>query len=227
MSQPEAVADTIVTIDGPSGAGKSTAARLLAESLGYLYVDTGAMYRAVAVAAARAKVAPSDEAGLSALCAGLSVRLMQTGSGLRVLLDEEDVSQEIRLPEVGSLASAVSARRPVREAMWGLQRALAAQGRAVFEGRDTGTVVLPWARWKFYLTAAPKVRAQRRWAELAGRRIEVGLEEVLSEMLARDEADASRELAPLKAAADAVAIDSSGLDARQVVGRMLEVMGRA
>jgi cytidylate kinase len=197
----------------------------LAARLGYLYVDTGAMYRAVALAAERSKLSPEDDAQLAALCERLSLRLLPDSAGLRVLLSGEDVSLEIRRPEVGSLASAVSARRPVREAMWRLQRELGAAGRAVFEGRDTGTVVLPWARWKFFLTAAPEVRAERRRMELAARGLELSLAAVLSEMLARDAADSGRALAPLKPAEDAVVIDSSRLAAGEVVARMLEVIG--
>lgn len=218
-------ARSVVTIDGPSGAGKSTAARLLARRLGYLYVDTGAMYRAVALAASRARVTPHDDAALAVLCEGLNIELAAAGGGgLRVVLNGEDVSAAIRRPEIGNLASAVSARLPVREALWRLQRELGASGRAVFEGRDTGTVVLPWARWKFFLTASPEVRAERRRAELAARGIAQRLEEVLSEMQARDSADSRRALAPLKPAEDALIIDSSHLAAEEVVARMLAVM---
>jgi cytidylate kinase len=199
---------------------------MLAARLGYLYVDTGAMYRAVALAAKRAHVSAGDDAALGALCEALSLRLMTEANGVRVLLGAEDVSSEIRHPEISSLASAVSARRPVREAMWRLQRALGERGRAVFEGRDTGTIVLPGARWKFYLTAAPEIRAARRQADLAGRGIVLGLEAVRAEIMARDEADSARELAPLKPAEEAVIIDSSGLDAEQVVAQMLEVIGK-
>jgi cytidylate kinase len=183
------------------------------------------MYRAVALAAERSRLSPEDDAQLAALCERLSLRLLPDSAGLRVLLSGEDVSLEIRRPEVGSLASAVSARRPVREAMWRLQRELGAAGRAVFEGRDTGTVVLPWARWKFFLTAAPEVRAERRRMELVARGLELSLAAVLSEMLARDAADSGRALAPLRPAEDAVVIDSSRLAAGEVVARMLEVIG--
>jgi cytidylate kinase len=221
----EAARERVVTIDGPSGAGKSTVARLLAADLGFLYVDTGAMYRAVALAAERAGVGADDDGALERLCADMDLRLVPERAGLRVLLSGEDVSAAIRRPEMGSLASAVSARRPVREAMWRLQRELGRQGRAVFEGRDTGTVVLPWARWKFYLTAAPEVRAERRRKELAARGIELGFEAVLEEMLSRDEADSARALAPLRPAEDALIIDSSPLDAAQVVERLIELIG--
>jgi cytidylate kinase len=222
--QSDVAQHSVVTIDGPSGAGKSTAARLLAQRLGWLYVDTGAMYRAVALAAERARVGPADDAALAGLCQGLGLRLEPAASGLRVLLGDEDISAEIRRPEIGSLASAVSARRPVREAMWRLQRELGRQGRAVFEGRDTGTVVLPQARWKFFLTADLDVRAARRHAELVGRGRMVALDDVRAEMRARDEADSVRALAPLRAAEDASIIDSSALDAAQVVARMLEAI---
>jgi cytidylate kinase len=218
--------DRVVTIDGPSGAGKSTAARLLAARLDWLYVDTGAMYRAVALAAARTSVAPDDDAALGTLCDGLDLQLIPEAAGLRVLISGEDVSEAIRRPEIASLASAVSARRPVREAMWLLQRAIGARGEAVFEGRDTGTVVLPGACWKFWLTAAPEVRAARRRADLVGRGIESALETVMREMLARDEADSARQLAPLKPAEDAVVVDSSRLGAHEVVELMLQAMGR-
>jgi len=216
----------VVTIDGPSGAGKSTAARLLAQRLGYLYVDTGAMYRAVALAAERTLVSPEDDAALGALCAGLDLKLEPEAGALKVYLAGEDVTGEIRRPEISSLASAVSARRAVREALWRLQRELGRQGQAVFEGRDTGTVVLPGARWKFFLTAAPEVRAKRRFNELAAKGLAVSLAAVEAEMAARDAADSGRALAPLRPAEDAVIIDSSGLEAAQVVARMFEVIGR-
>jgi cytidylate kinase len=217
---------SVVTIDGPSGAGKSTAARMLAARLGYLYVDTGAMYRAVALAASRAGISADDEAALASLCESFDLRLVPEAGGLKVLLGGEDVNAEIRRPEIGGLASAVSARRSVREAMWRLQRELGQRGRAVFEGRDTGTVVLPGARWKFFLTADLEVRAARRQAELAGRGIRLSREEVQAEILARDAADSGRALAPLRPAEEAVVIDSSRLDAGQVVARMLEVVLR-
>ncbi|MFH0810321.1 MAG: (d)CMP kinase [Pseudomonadota bacterium] len=215
------VADQIVTIDGPSGAGKSTAARLLASRLGYLYVDTGAMYRAVALEAARSGARPEDDAALGAVCAALELRLAPAEGGLRVFLRDEDVSDQIRHPEIGRLASLVSARRPVREALWRLQRSMGQAGRAVFEGRDTGTVVLPEARWKFFLTAAVEIRAARRCLELAARGIEADLETVRQEILTRDEADSSRALAPLRPAEDARTIDSSRLDALGVVSQMM------
>src|SRR5581483_521642 len=166
----------VVAIDGPAGAGKSTVARALAKRLGYFLLDTGAIYRAVALAASRAGVAFSEATRLAEIARRLPLRFDPAG---RVLLDGEDVSQAIRTPEMSQGASTVSAHVPVRDALLELQRQLASTGGCVVEGRDIGTVVLPWAPVKIFLTASPEVRARRRWEELKAKGSTVSFEETL------------------------------------------------
>ncbi|HTT71424.1 MAG TPA: (d)CMP kinase [Anaeromyxobacteraceae bacterium] len=227
----------IVALDGPAGAGKSTAARLLAGRLGFALVDTGAIYRAVALAAARAAVAFDDDRALSGLLPTLRIRFEASESGPRVLLGDEDVSLAIRTPAISLGASAVSARPVVRAALLGLQRALAtARGvrGAVLEGRDIGTVVFPDADLKVFITASPEVRARRRFAELSQKGAKVALGEVRADQERRDRDDAERPLAPLRPAADALLLDTSALAVEEVVERLaglarerLEARGRS
>jgi len=227
----------IVALDGPAGAGKSTAARLLAGRLGFALVDTGAIYRAVALAAARAAVAFDDDRALSGLLPTLRIRFEASGSGPRVFLGDEDVSLAIRTPAIALGASAVSARPVVRAALLGLQRTLATTGGvrgAVLEGRDIGTVVFPDADLKVFITASPEVRARRRFAELAQKGAGVALEEVRADQERRDRDDAGRALAPLRPAADALQLDTSALAVEEVVDRLaglarerLEARGRS
>ncbi len=220
----------IVAIDGPAGAGKSTASRRLAARLGFALVDTGAIYRTVALAASRANVAFDDDGGLAALLPAVRIRFEppppgDEARGQRVLLGEEDVSQAIRTPPMSLGASAVSARPVVRAGLLELQRRLAtAPGNrgAVLEGRDIGTVVFPDADAKFFLTASAEVRARRRFRELQAKGDSSSFEVVLAEQLKRDRDDSSRELAPLKPAHDAVVLDSTGLSLDEVVDRLAE-----
>jgi cytidylate kinase len=216
----------IAAIDGPAGAGKSTAARRLAARLGFALVDTGAIYRSVALAAARAGVAFDDEAALGRLLPGLEIGFapLPGGAGQRVLLGGEDVSAAIRTPAMSLGASAVSARRVVRDGLLDLQRRLAAapgNRGAVLEGRDIGTVVFPDADAKFFLTAGPEVRARRRHAELLARGESPALAEVLADQERRDRDDAARALAPLRPAPDAEVLDTSALSLDEVVERLL------
>jgi CMP/dCMP kinase len=221
----------IVAIDGPAGAGKSTAARRLAARLGFAMVDTGAIYRAVALAASRAGIAYDDDVRLGALLPSLRIRFEAAAAGnqaagQKVLLDDRDVSAEIRSPPMSLGASAVSARPVVRAALLDLQRRLAVapdQRGAVLEGRDIGTVVFPDADIKFFLTATPEVRARRRHAELAAKGERATLDEVLADQLKRDRDDSQRAVAPLRPADDAVLLDTSalGLDA------VIEALARA
>ena len=211
----------VVAIDGPSGAGKSTVARRLAARLGWQHVDTGAMYRAVGLKADRRGVDFGDDGALQRLCRETAIEFRPGADGSsRVLMDGEDVSGAIREHRVSDLASRVSTRKPVREAMARYQRELGEARPSVLEGRDIGTVVFPDALLKVYLTASDEERARRRTEELAARGQAVRAEEVLADIRARDEQDSSREHAPLRAAADAVAVDTTGLTVAQVVERV-------
>lgn len=216
----------VVAIDGPAGAGKSTVTRVVAERLGYVLVDTGALYRSVALAAERAGIGWNDAEQLAELAAELEtsggVRLERTEAGLRVLLRGEDVSQAIRTLAIGQGASQVSAVPGVRRALLGLQRAAGAEGGVVLEGRDIGTVVFPDAEAKFFLTASVDVRAQRRFEELVASGQNPSFDEVRREVRDRDERDSTRPIAPLRRAADAIEVDSSTLPIELVVERIVE-----
>jgi CMP/dCMP kinase len=214
----------IITIDGPAGAGKSTVAKLLAKQLNFVYLDTGAMYRAVAVMAEKEGVDPHDEIALEQLCRKMNISFLEHDQGQRVICQGQDVTEKIREPKIGWLASTVSMKRPVREAMLHLQREIGRRGKVVVEGRDAGTVVFPEAEYKFFLIAQPAERAKRRFRELIGKGIPAKIEEVEEEVKRRDEQDSSRELAPLRPAADARMIDSTGLTPEEVATRMVEVM---
>jgi CMP/dCMP kinase len=213
----------IIAIDGPSGAGKSTITRLLADRLGYIHIDTGAMFRAVALAAKRAGVAIDDEEALDGLCRCLTISFTRD-DGCRVLLNGEDVSEAIRTPEISLLTSQVSARKSVRENLLERQREMGQFGGVVLEGRDIGTVVFPGADVKFFLTASVEERGRRRFQELQARGEDVSLEGTVAEVVQRDEQDERREHAPLRKAADAVDIDSSGLSVDEVLERMEEIV---
>lgn len=211
----------IVAIDGSAGAGKSTAAKRLAARLGYAFLDTGALYRTLALIGRRRGMSWDDAAGLAGLAERLSISFVPQGESNRVLADGEEVTQEIRTPDISEGASRVSAHGPVRAALLGLQRRLAAAGSLVAEGRDMGTVVFPDAPAKFFLTASPEERARRRAQELAAAGRPADLDAVLQEMLARDRRDSTREVSPLRRAADAILIDSEGLSPEEVVDRMV------
>jgi len=216
----------IVAIDGPAGAGKSTVSKLLARRLGLSFVDSGALYRTVALSARRQGIATDDDQALAALVGRIRIFFKATVDENRVYLDGEDVSAEIRTPEISLLASAVSARPVVRAGLLGLQRRLALEAPvgAVLEGRDIGTVVFPDADLKFFLEASPDVRARRRYEELFQKGTESTLDAVLADQTQRDRNDASRAVAPLKPADDAVRVDSSGLPLSEVVQRLERVI---
>jgi CMP/dCMP kinase len=220
MSERISVATQVVTIDGPAGAGKSTTARELAARLGYSFLDTGALYRAVALAARRRGVEWDNGPALGALASGLHLAFAPSASGNRVLVDGGDVTSEIRHPEISQGASKVSAHPEVRAALLGLQQAIGAQGRVVAEGRDTGTVVFPTAFAKFFLTASAEERARRRARELEAQGRSVNLAEVLAELEQRDARDSGRAVAPLRRADDAIEIVTDGMGPDEVVGRM-------
>ena len=214
----------IVAIDGPSGAGKSTVTRMLANRLGYIHIDTGAMYRAVALAVQRAGVDAGDEQALAGICETLSVSFARNNGCCRVLLNGEDVSHAIRTPEISLLTSRISARKTVREAMLTQQRKMGEVGGVVLEGRDIGTVVFPCAEVKFFLTASAEERGRRRFEELKAKGEKVSLDRTIAEVVQRDEQDTRREHAPLIQAEDAVVIDSTGLSIDEVVALMEETV---
>ena len=215
----------VIAIDGPSGAGKSTLGRRLARELGLLYIDTGATYRAVALAVTAAGVDTADTERVTEVARRVSIRLEGDPEALRVFLDGRDVSREIRGEEVGRLASVVSAIPAVRRELVRRQREMGASGTGVvLDGRDIGTVVFPGANVKFFLTAAPEERAHRRYEEDRMKERDATFEETLAEINTRDRRDTTREDSPLVAAPDAVRIDSTELSIEEVFGRMLEAI---
>jgi cytidylate kinase len=211
-----------VAIDGPAGAGKSTVAKAVASTLAYRLVDTGAIYRAVALLALRRGVALDDDAGLAPLVSGLVIDFVFEHGVNHVRVHGEDVTEGIRTPEVSRGASVVSARPVVREGLLELQRRLAGEGGAVLEGRDIGTVVCPGAPVKFFLDASLSERARRRQRELAEAGRDSDYTAVLADITARDERDSKRDVAPLKPAPDAVRLDSTALPVVEVVRRIVE-----
>ena len=210
-----------IAIDGPSGAGKSSAAKAAAKALGYIYVDTGALYRAVGVAALRRGIPTDDKTLVSAMLNDISVTLGFTEGEQRVYLDGDDVSAEIRLPEASMAASNVSAIPAVRAFLFDLQKRLAKENDCIMDGRDIGTVVLPDAQLKIYLTASAEERANRRYKELIERGTPVEYDMLLEEIKQRDYNDSHRAIAPLKPAPDAVILDSSDLTLDEVVARVV------
>ena len=212
----------IIAIDGPSAAGKSTLAKRLARDLGFIYLDTGAMYRALALKVLTEGIDFSNDSALEELIGKTGIDLVETGGTLKVLLDGKDVSAEIRTPEVSQMASKTSALKLVRHWMLTLQRNLGQRGNVVAEGRDIGTVVFPNAEVKIYLDATAQERARRRVEELRKAGREVSLDETLREMQERDKRDSERDLAPLRKAKDAIAIDSTSLDADALVQRVMQ-----
>ena len=215
-----------VALDGPSGAGKSSVAKAAAARLGILYVDTGALYRAIGLAVLREGIAPGDTAGIVRALPGLTVTLRSGDDGQHVFLNGEDVSSAIRTDTVAGYASKCSAVPEVRAFLLELQRGLAREQSVIMDGRDIGTVVLPGAEVKIFLTAAEETRARRRFDELAARGEDVTLEGVLADLRRRDEQDRTRAIAPLRPAADAVLLDNSGLDLRQTVEAVLRIIAQ-
>lgn len=213
-----------VAIDGPAGAGKSTLARRLAADLGYIYVDTGAMYRTIGLYALRAGKDPKDNAAVNALLPEISLRLASVDGEQHIYLNEEDVSKAIRTEEAGMAASAVGANPEVRAFLLDLQRNMAKTQNILMDGRDIGTVVLPNATAKIFLTAAPEARAKRRWKEYQEKGVNVSFEEVLEDVKKRDYQDTHREAAPLKQAEDAVLLDTSDLNFEQSLDAMKKII---
>ena len=212
----------IIAIDGPSAAGKSTLAKRLAKDLGFTYLDTGAMYRALALKVLRESIDIGNDAALTKLMDGTEIDLVEKGGKLQVLLDGEDVSEAIRTPEVSQMASKASALKVVRHGLLVLQRAFGRRGNVVAEGRDIGTVVFPDAEVKIYLDASAEERARRRVEELRKTGRQVSLDETLREMGERDKRDSERDLAPLRKANDAIALDSTALDAETLAQTVMQ-----
>lgn len=211
----------IIAIDGPSGAGKSTLAKRLAKDLKFIYLDTGAMYRALALKVLRQGVDLADDTRLAELIAGTEIDLQETDGRLAVLLDGEDVAAQIRTPEVSQMASKVSALRVVRTRMLEIQRAMGKRGSVVAEGRDIGTVIFPEAEVKVFLDASVCERARRRYDELKAAGRVVDLDQTQREIEERDKRDSERDVAPLRKANDAMLIDSSSANADEVAALVL------
>ncbi len=215
----------VITIDGPAGAGKTTISRFLANKLGYRYLDTGALYRAIALLALERHIGPADDRKLAELCKELEFKFSQSGDQTRLVVNLRDVTNLIRTPEVSMMASAVSARPVVRQCLLDVQRRLAEGGGIVAEGRDMGTVVFPGAEVKFFLDADLETRALRRWEQLRRQGVKsVSFEEVRDQIAVRDRNDSSRVLAPLQPAEDAIRIDSSKLSVQQVIEKMIQII---
>ena len=214
-----------IAIDGPAGAGKSTLARQLAEKLGFIYVDTGAIYRTVALAVLRAEMDPKDAGQVAGLLGGLDIRMDYGPDGeQRMFLAGEDVSRAIREHKISGLASKVSAIPEVRAFLMDMQRDMARKGSVVMDGRDIGTVVLPQAEVKIFLTASVEDRARRRWEELRERGTPKEFDELLEEIRQRDHNDASRAAAPLRPAEDAIRLDTTGNTFEQSRRQILEII---
>lgn len=214
-----------IAIDGPAGAGKSTIARLAAKELGFIYVDTGALYRAIGLAASRRGYTAEDKDAVIAMLPSIEVELAFNEKKEQiVLLDKEDVSGLIRTPEISMMASTVSAIPEVRAFLLDLQRDMAHTNNVIMDGRDIGTVVLPDAKIKIFLSASPECRARRRYDELIEKGMDVKYEDILSDVVARDYADSHRDIAPLKPADDAIMVDTSGEDLDTSVNKLLQIM---
>ncbi len=218
----------IVALDGPAGAGKSSIAALLAERLGFVLVDTGALYRGVALAAKDAGIGFSDDAGLAKLLDGVSITLeYDSPTQARLMIDGNDRTAEIRTPEISNGASQVSAQPSVRQYLLELQRSFGERGGVVMEGRDIGTVVFPNAEVKIFLTATPEVRAQRRMEQLATKGQVASFEDVLAGIESRDRRDSGRAVSPLRQAEDAIEVDSSEMSMDEVLELLVRIVQKA
>ncbi len=212
----------LITIDGPAGAGKTTVSKILAEKLGYKYIDTGALYRGLAYKAVISNIDKDEDIALKEICFDVDLKFINIDNKSSLFLDGEDISPFIRTPAISMLASYISAKPFVREALLDIQKRLGKDRCAVFEGRDMGTIVFPDADFKFFLDASVKVRAERRYKELLKNSDFSGtLEEVEKDIIKRDKNDSSRSIAPLKPAKDAIIIDSSRLSINEAVQKML------
>jgi len=214
-----------IAIDGPAGAGKSSIAKALSKRLGYIYIDTGAMYRAVALFFVENNISDGTDSRIESLLDKLEISIKYEDGAQKVILNGEDVTDKLRLEEIGKLASKFSAIGSVREKLVALQRKLAQKENVVMDGRDIGTVVLPNADLKIYLSASSKVRAKRRYLELLEKgHTDLDINEIEDEIIKRDEADMNREISPLKQADDAYYLDSSDMTLEEVVSKILSMV---
>lgn len=216
-----------IAIDGPSGAGKSTIAKEIAKKKGYIYVDTGALYRSIGLWVARKGIAKDDREAVIAELANIKLELKYVDSVQRVYLNGEDVSDLIRTPEISMYASAVSAVVQVREFLLDLQRDMAKRHNVIMDGRDIGTVILPDATVKIFMTASPEGRARRRYKELLEKGVDTTYEQVLSDMAERDKNDSTRDVAPAVAAEDAIHFDNSADGIEQSVNELIAIIDKA
>ena len=214
-----------IAIDGPAGAGKSTVARMVAGKLGYIYVDTGAMYRAMGLFFVRKGISPEDQAAMAEACEDADISIAYEGGQQQVFLNGENVTGLLRTEEAGKMASAISSCGAVREKLVALQQKLAASQNVVMDGRDIGTVVLPDADLKIFLTASVKTRAQRRFLELTQKGIPCNIKEIEADIEARDYQDSHRAISPLRQAKDAVLLDSSHITAEEAAARIIKLHG--
>ena len=215
-----------IAIDGPAASGKSTTAKVLANKLGYLYIDTGAMYRAVTLAVLRSNISLDDVTSIVDLIDGIDIELKLKESDIHTYLNNEDVSEEIRLPKITAVISQISAHAQVREIMVKKQRIMAHSGGIIMDGRDIGTVVLPDADVKIFMQADLEKRAKRRYVELKNKGIKVDFDKVKAEIQHRDTIDSSRNISPLKPAHDAYIIDTSNLTIDQQVAQVIDIIKR-
>jgi len=215
----------IITVDGPAGAGKSTISKILAGRLSYIYLDTGALYRAVASKVAENEVSADDERQLSDLCAEIKISLRSIDNDISIFVDDEDVTEKIRTQEIGMLASKISAVPVVRGTLLSIQRKTGKDGGIVAEGRDMGTVVFPDADFKFFLDAGVAERSKRRFTELVEKGESAEIEDVKRDLMIRDKQDSERGIAPLKPSMDSIVIDSTDMSIVDVVEKIIRIIG--
>lgn len=216
-----------IALDGPAGAGKSSIAKLVAKKLSFVYLDTGAMYRTIALYVLKNQIAPSDEAAVVAKLDDIEITLSHKNGEQQIFLNGENVSKEIRKEEVGKTASIVAKYGKVREKLVSLQQKIASENDVIMDGRDIGTVVLPNAEVKIYLTAGSRVRAERRYKELQEKGETCDLDQIEKDIILRDEQDMNREISPLRQADDAVLVDSSDMSIEEVVNCLIDIVEKA
>ena len=217
----------IITVDGPAAAGKSTVSKILSQRISYMYLDTGALYRACAYKASECGILSDDERSLSELCEKMRVSLKRVDGDMRILVDGDDMTQKIRTEQIGFLASKISAIPAVREALLSLQRKAGEKGGVIAEGRDMGTVVFPYADLKFFLDAEVRERVQRRYLEILERGDNADYEEIRMRLIKRDQQDMTREISPLRQTDDSILIDTTILSVEEVVEKMSGIIKKA